>query len=622
MKFLKFKLKILREEKGTNMLPSLLALAIILATIIFPLHEVRADSIMGGLVSYGIKTVSEFWATYLSQIAYIALSATSWFLAFCGMLLNVSINLTLHIRDVVNSTPAIYIVWKTIRDISGLFLIFALLYAAIMQILQIRPPKFGDLIKNIVIAGILINFSFFITGVLIDASNIASLAIYRAIVPGQPDIGRILENCRVNSRTTQEKNACSDNAALNQIGSALFNDGGISALFMQSLQIQTVYNPKTINLKETQNPYNLLLKIIIIAVTGIMIMMAASLSFIIAAAAFVIRLVILVFLLAFSPVVFAASVVPGIDEYAKDWKKQLYSQLVFMPVYLILMYAALLVMSKSSIFLNGTTGGLWKGGATSALIPTEYFTFGINAAFVIIMLNLPLIAAMKLGGKSTSILEKTKLGGWATKWNSGEIWKSAGSGAYRHTVERGASLAARSKTFQTFAAKSFVGELALKGTRKVSADFDKRYEEQVKEREEFGKSLDRDKALKRTYAERLDNSYRSRLSMLGLVGRSNRVGAIQLLKNRTKEIDQEISEKRREINQINTTIEKRGGTGTPAELARLTELDEDINGDFVPGGGRKPGTGLIFEKDAVKGQMGSIAARQGASESEIRRRKY
>ncbi|MES2216120.1 MAG: hypothetical protein V4481_02380 [Patescibacteria group bacterium] len=473
------------------------ALLILTATILIPSHLAHAGlgDIIGTFLGY--NTLWEFITSFLAIIASIALSIASWFVALAGTLLNVSINITLHIKELVHSTPAIYDVWKIIRDVSGLFIIFALLYAAIQLILGISRPNFGDLIKNIVVAGILINFSFFMTGVLIDASNVVSLALYRAMVPGQPDIGRLIENG--GSNVTAQVGAQSQ-----AIVKALFNDGGLSAIFMQSLQIQSSFDPKKFDLAQIQGGgAAAALKIVLIAVTGVIIMITAGLSFLAASLAFIIRLFILIFLLAFSPILFAAKIVPKIGEYGKDWWNMLQSQLIFMPVYLLLMYVALTILSKTNIFNSGAYGGLWQGGATSSIAPTEFIVLGINAAFVIIMLNIPLIAAFKLGGVATEWVSKSKLGQTASKWGSKQIWSDAGAGTYKGTVGRGASWLARSETFKDIASRSPVAGTMLRGVRGVAGDYDKKLSEQVKARTEFADSLGHDVAAVNKWESRL-----------------------------------------------------------------------------------------------------------------------
>ncbi len=394
-------------------------MGIIVAALIFvgSTHAAHAEGWFG---------FPDLWSIMSRVIAYIVnmvLAVCSWFVAMTGTLLNVSINLTMHIKDFVSSTPAIYDVWRAIRDISGMFIIFGLLYASIRMILG-QDAKLGTVIKNIVIAGVLINFSFFMTSVLIDASNIVSLQLYHAMTPGQPDIGNLINN--------------KDPAAagsLPGIVNKVFSDGGLSMVFMQSLQIQTAFNPKNLSLDnpESSASFSTPFRIVLIGATGIVIMITAGLSFLFASLAFVVRLIILLILLAFSPIWFAAAVIPQLKEYSDEWWKVFKGQLIFMPAYLLFMYVALRIITNSNLFNSGAYATLWKGTASSSLIPTEFIAFGINAALIIIMLNIPLLAAIKLGASTGKLLDGKKLGAEAL-W--GRIGGYTGSAIGRNTAGR------------------------------------------------------------------------------------------------------------------------------------------------------------------------------------------
>jgi hypothetical protein len=339
-----------------------------------------------------------------STIMNLLLTIASWFVGITGTMLNVSLMFTLHIKDFVTNTPAIFQVWTAIRDISGLFIIFFLLYAAIMLIIGIEDPHFGSLIKNIVIAGVLINFSFFFTGVLIDASNIVSVALYHAITPGKPTTEQMLAN---------------PTKSIKDMTLAIFNDGGLSNLVMQSLQITSLYDPKNIapnstvtatgtpattGVGSTISSLSPMLKIVLIGSIGIVIMWLITFSFLAAALACIVRMVILVFLLAFSPIWMASYIVPNLSEYSKKWTSQLKSMLIFLPVYLLLMYAALSVLSQSSLF--NQAGGVGSIGGSTSFAVTDFIYIAINAAFVIIMINIPLMVALSLGGSGVAWADK------------------------------------------------------------------------------------------------------------------------------------------------------------------------------------------------------------------------
>jgi len=366
---------------------------IVLGTWFLDTQLAHAQAIVTKIL--GIDGIAVMIAQGLANILNIFQMIAAWILAMAGFLLNFSINLTLQMKLFLEQTPAVYITWKALRDISGLFIIFFLLFAAIKLILSIQDAKFGGLIKNIVIAGVLINFSFFFTSLGIDVSNIVSIQLYNAIAP---------------ANSLNDKNL-SPAGIVNNI-----KDGGLSDIFMKSLQIPALYDTnKNITpagqVAAAGGAWTAPIKIILIGSASIIIMLTAALSFAAASLAFIIRFVVLIFLLAFSPIWFASRILPGISTYATKWTDAYKSMLLFMPVYLLLMYLAMNILTTSS-FLTG--GDLATAAATivagEAVWYSSILTIAINAVIVIILLNFPLVAAISIGGSAVKFINTDKLG--------------------------------------------------------------------------------------------------------------------------------------------------------------------------------------------------------------------
>lgn len=70
--------------------------------------------------------------------------------------------------------------WGLVRDICNVFFIFILLYVAFATVLNIHGFKTKEMIINVVIIGLLINFSLFTTQVIIDTSNILARVFYNS----------------------------------------------------------------------------------------------------------------------------------------------------------------------------------------------------------------------------------------------------------------------------------------------------------------------------------------------------------------------------------------------------------------------------------------------------------
>ncbi|MEI6396549.1 MAG: hypothetical protein WCO48_00525 [Candidatus Taylorbacteria bacterium] len=361
-----------------------LALLVVLAGVALPIHFAHAG--LSDLL--GIGNIPSAVILFVISVGMtVVFHVVGFLLTMAGGLLNISINLTLHIKDFVQNTAGVYLVWQTIRDVSGMLIIFLLLYTSFRTILGI-DQGINKLIKDIIIAGILINFSFFLVGVMIDASNMISLSVFNAIAPAQGT------TCNVGSGNFS---SCSVSSMLD---SSTY-DGGLSSIIMQNLKITGLFSAKwmsldVVNMSATQ------FKILFIQIIGILVMGGLAISFIVAAIAFVVRLVMLIFILAFSPVWFASWIFPDMKPLSDKFSSALKGQLVFMPVYLFLLYAAIKILEtmklgSSATSIDTSSAAVAAKGALSLLI---------NSTFVIAMINLPLMGAISVAGLTNSWFDK------------------------------------------------------------------------------------------------------------------------------------------------------------------------------------------------------------------------
>lgn len=424
----------------------------------------------------------------VANLVNIALSACGVILTIAGALLNVSMVVTLQIKDFVDNTPAVYGVWMTIRDISGIFFIFLLLYAAIRMILDLEN-NYKSLITNIVIAGVLVNFSFFFVSVLIDGSNVVSQAIYNSMLPGYE---------RVQLGTDEEGNKKNLYDLTNSLTSGrkipgeMGVSGGISDIFMNSLKIPTLYNLKSMG-KDNAAAIGPL-KIVVIGIVGMLIMVTTAISFTLAALAFILRLVILIFILAFSPLWIISWVIPQLRDYSKKLTDEMTKQLLFMPVYLLLMYVALSILNNNQLFGMAYTANLTTPADSVTNWAFGYIILGINFTIVIVMLNLPLAVGLSMGGFAT---DKLKIG----KWGADAIWKRFGnyskrgaSSAWRNTGGMAANSLVESERFKNIAARSSIGASLYRGVNRVGSEYNASEKARVEKKMKFAESLGHDKA--------------------------------------------------------------------------------------------------------------------------------
>ncbi|MEI6528377.1 MAG: hypothetical protein WCO10_01755 [bacterium] len=268
---------------------------------------------MGGLITGAVaKTVAMVVGGFLQLIWIPTLSALIYVASF---LVDKSVEFTLSIGSLAGIDSSVNIAWVTIRNVFNIFFIFALLYAAIKIIIGQTDNNSKNMLKNVIVAALLINFSLFFTKIIIDAGNIVAAALYNSLT-NQGTVG---------------------------LGSLLMKGMGISGLWGASeASVGGVFSTSFFIISAVQ-------------ATTLLITLA---TFIYIAILFIVRTVGLIFLMAFSPVGFMGDVLPFMAPYQKMWRDNLFGLVATAPIFLLFtqiivtvssqMKAAMETMSKES----------------------------------------------------------------------------------------------------------------------------------------------------------------------------------------------------------------------------------------------------------------------------------
>ncbi len=389
----------------------------------------------------------------IAGLANLFLGFTAWLLTVCGIFLSVSIYFTTHIKDIYTNITSINTVWIVVRDLSSIFIIFALLYYSIVTILSGQSKSgLNQLIIRVFLAGMLINFSLFFVKILVDGSNLISLQFYNAITPES------MQGATVTSA---------------------FNDGGLSNIFMNSLKIPQIYQNKGV-LKSV----DVAASISFATMGGIIMMVVAGLSFLAAAIAFTVRTAIILFVMALSPLYFAGMIFPKIKEkVSTPLMDMLTSQLIFMPVYLFLLYIALKLISDENFtkIFNPTL----TGGATSDALGAVSIGVILQYLIALIFINAPLVMAISYGGKGMKWVPGSSGVNAVNEW----VGRKVGGFARRNTYGVIASKVADSNVMRTAASKNFIAAGALRGIRGIAGEYNENAKKISEEKSTFGESL-------------------------------------------------------------------------------------------------------------------------------------
>jgi len=348
--------------------------------------------------------------------AYAGFSAAivsifGFFTGIAGWLLNTTIEYTiLDIAKTIregNLGIIIENMWKIVRDLVNLTLVFGLIYAGLQTILKgIDQSHVKELLKNIVICALLVNFSLIFTKVIIDVSNSASVAIYNKMV-------------------TENESAIfkGDNSWYNY---------GISGAFMQAMGLSTFFDAAGVN-KEKANDED---GGFMYAVVGIIFMLIAAFVFFAGAIMLMTRFAVLLLLMIFSPILFAASAFKQTSEWRSWWVKSITDQAIFPPVYLFMLWISYKVVL--SLFSGVKADGL------SAIIssPEKVVDTATNSpilGFILgaILLVASLIAAKKAGAVGADMA--TRLAGRMAFGTMGALGRAT-AGRASYAISQNASL--------------------------------------------------------------------------------------------------------------------------------------------------------------------------------------
>ena len=262
------------------------------------------------------------------------LTPTCWLLFAIVKLLASVLIVIIQILIAVSSyndfikAPAVTEGWTIVRDVANMFFVVVLLIIAISTILGIETYNYKKLLPKLLLMAILINFSKMICGLLIDVSQIATMTFvngYREAAAGNFVTAFGLDQLLKFSGGDPIRGEGEDKAGSLEIVAAL-----------------------------------------ILAFVLVVVAIAVTLGTILI---FLIRIVMLWFLVVLSPIAYLASTFPGGAKYSGQWWTEFTKYLIVSPAMAFFLWLSLTVMSTADTAndLSGAATGftLTETGETS-----------------------------------------------------------------------------------------------------------------------------------------------------------------------------------------------------------------------------------------------------------------
>ncbi len=404
----------------------------------------------------------------VSWIAFYILTVCNWLVTIAGLLLDSAIRYgILYMQAEISQITTINTAWTIFRDLGNMVFIFIILYVAVATILDLGGIDTKRVIRNIIIVGLLVNFSLFFTKVLIDASNIVTINFYNLIVPPGSTIKSL-------SASFAGPLGVGGNQDITNFQNSVGTDGDS--------------NTALLSLAEQ-------------GIGGSVFLIMVAVSFTFASILIIARFVILLVLMMLSPFAFFMFILPQTKDYAMKWWNQLRNQLIFAPLFMLLLYiVSQLNGNGSSGTLKLTDGSVAAASDTNPLksLPTITNTLPGNPnpldimlhfLIMIFFLNLAIILALSAasgsGGIVAGAVDRVRNGmvslGKKTVTTAGKVAATGASatagaagyvagGTFRNTIGRAAYNFNRNNkdALQDTAAQGGLGGWAARTTLKAS----------------------------------------------------------------------------------------------------------------------------------------------------------
>lgn len=328
--------------------------ALLLPILLFLPHKTHAVGplIAGlmGLLGSGLKGIAEgtveagasliTLALSVGILSYIAFSLAKFLLWLAATVFNWSMEtMVFGFSTIFGDSGGMLLAWSTLRDIGNIVLLFGFLYIGIQMILNVAHFNAKQTLPRLLIAAILINFSLFISGAIIDITNGISSTFDSEQVgadscqgTGEGDEAGCRLNNGIAGQILGQLNIISVVSGVSGVGAENIDVVGDAATYFS-------------------NPISSTITFIALA---ILVMLAAVVLF---AGAFLIiaRGITLAFLLVVSPIGFVGMAIEPLHGISQRWWKALIDNALFAPIFIILLFVGLRLTDslKDSVQVEG-----------------------------------------------------------------------------------------------------------------------------------------------------------------------------------------------------------------------------------------------------------------------------
>lgn len=304
----------------------------------------------------GVGLTAAICITNVIYVFTVGIGSTFAYVAafFFDMAIQLSLQSTAYALNFISTG------WELARDIANMAFIFILLFIAIKVMLNANDRTTSSMLVGVIIVALLVNFSFFFTRVVIDAGNLLSVQFYNAI-PCPPG------NCTL--ADTYAKSNLANATTLGSGITALASNGEMKDLtysIMQMMQLQSLFSTGGFQSYATSGNQGFLsgfISLTFLYIAAGVLFWGLIVTFITVGIKFLMRIIVLWFLIIASPLAFIAYAIPNSKVSGKfnEWLSELVKH-AFYPVGFMFVFFILTLFSSQLAGSNTAgDGGLING---------------------------------------------------------------------------------------------------------------------------------------------------------------------------------------------------------------------------------------------------------------------
>jgi hypothetical protein len=259
--------------------------------------------------------LSAFALKLSSMVLYQGAKAFDW-----------AINYSLDIAKIMKDMPLVTVGWKILLNITNLAYIFILLFVAICMILGLSSYGNKALIARIILTAVFVNFSLFASKVVVDFSNIAALQFYNLM-----------------------KSSSSSTTTPTDISEQFMKPLGLLTIFSKANSSYSGGSAVNAIRLDGTGDWSDYWKIAILCILGSIFVITTAFVFLAGAFMFISRTLMLLFLMMFSSLAFAANVLPSTKSHFSEWSNKLVKNAMFAPIFIGLIYILVTALQASNL---------------------------------------------------------------------------------------------------------------------------------------------------------------------------------------------------------------------------------------------------------------------------------